>query len=82
MSELPETHLSAVLDFERKDRIGLDEAVFCDRKTPQQIEAILRRFHERDEPCLLTRLEREKAAALSVYFRDPEGNLVEICNPR
>ncbi|MEA3278306.1 MAG: nickel pincer cofactor biosynthesis protein LarB [Pseudomonadota bacterium] len=70
MSETPETHTPAVLDFDRNARIGLSEAVFCEHKTPEQIEAILKRFHEADAPCLLTRLAREKADALSVFFRE------------
>lgn len=70
MSNSPETHTTAVLDFERKTRIGLSEAVFCERKTPEQIEAILQRFHEQDAPCLLTRISAEKAGALAVYHRE------------
>lgn len=50
----------SVLDFQRAERTGLSEAVFCVRKTPQQIIGILQRFEERSTPCLLTRLDAEK----------------------
>ena len=70
MSRSPETHTPAVLDFDRRERIGISEGVLCEHKTPEQIETILRRFHERDVPCLLTRLAAEKAAALSAYYRE------------
>jgi NCAIR mutase (PurE)-related protein len=70
LSRSPETHTPAVLDFDRRERIGISEGVLCEHKTPEQIETILRRFHERDVPCLLTRLAAEKAAALSAYYRE------------
>ena len=53
-----------MLDLQREARIGLGEAVFCTHKTPDQIAAILGRFQEQARPCLLTRLEPKKAAAL------------------
>jgi hypothetical protein len=60
----------AVLDFSRIERTGLDEAVFCARKTPEQIAGILERFSERQQACLLTRLELEKQAQLPPQWRD------------
>ena len=70
MTKTPEDHTTAVLDFDRRARIGLSEAVFCEHKTPEQIETILRRFHETDAPCLLTRLDQSKASTLSLFFRE------------
>lgn len=70
MSNYPEEHTPAVLDFDRLSRIGISEAVLCERKSPAQIEAILQRFHERTTPCLLTRLAEEKAGALAVQYRE------------
>ncbi len=60
----------AVLDFDRAERIGLHEAVFCSHKTPQQIELILTRFHQRNTPCLLTRIDADKVAALAVDYQE------------
>ena len=70
MSASPETHTPAVLDFDRGERIGISEGVLCEHKTPEQIEVILQRFHERGAPCLLTRLAAEKAAALAAHYRE------------
>lgn len=50
----------AVLDFDRAARTGLAEAVFCVRKSPQQISDILAQFQQRGQACLLTRLQAEK----------------------
>ncbi len=74
MSNPPEKHnklhTTAVLDFQRVDRIGISEAVLCDHKSPAQIEAILQRFHAQKTPCLLTRLDADKAGALAVQYRE------------
>jgi len=70
LSETRGIDASAVLDFDRHARIGLTEAVFCEHKTPEQIESILRRFHDCEAPCFLTRLDRGKADSLSLIFRE------------
>ena len=54
----------AVLDFARKERIGLPEAILCEGKTPEQIAGILAAAHERIDAVLLTRLSPEAHAAL------------------
>jgi len=66
----PDTHTPAVLDFDRAERIGLHEAVFCAHKTPEQIELILARFHRRNTPCLLTRIDAGQVAALAVDYQE------------
>lgn len=48
------------LDFARRQRIGLDEAVFAHGKTAAQIEAILGLAGARNVPLLITRLEERK----------------------
>ncbi len=52
-------------DFERYARIGLEEAVFCEGKAPDQIAAILDEAALRQARLLLTRLSTEKLHALS-----------------
>ncbi len=54
-----------MLDFQRWERIGISEAVLCEHKSAEQIAAILQRFQQRHTPCLLTRLQANKAAALA-----------------
>ncbi|MCV9963268.1 nickel pincer cofactor biosynthesis protein LarB [Pararhizobium sp. BT-229] len=54
-----------VFDFDRAARIGLDEAVFCQMKSPAQIDAILDTALQKNAGLLLTRLDLDKLAALS-----------------
>ncbi|MCX5715657.1 MAG: nickel pincer cofactor biosynthesis protein LarB [Candidatus Omnitrophica bacterium] len=60
LKDLPYTDLGfAKLDNHRAIRRGFPEAVYCERKTPQQIEKILRHLIPRKEPLLLTRASEE-----------------------
>ena len=54
-----------VLDYDRTQRLGFGEAIFCAQKTPDQIEAILADAFERNASMLLTRIEASKFEALS-----------------
>ena len=45
------------LDFERRISIGLDEAVFCESKTVDQISAIVDAVRAKTGRMLLTRLD-------------------------
>jgi NCAIR mutase (PurE)-related protein len=54
----------AVLDFGRADRIGLEEAIYCAGKSPEQITAILDQAAERGARFLLTRLDAGKLEQL------------------
>ncbi len=54
------------VDFERGQRIGLDEALFCEGKTVDQISAIVDAVKARTGRMLLTRLDVSKYEALSV----------------
>ena len=58
------------LDFQRADRLGFGEAIFCAQKTPAQIDEILRQGRERGTDLLLTRLDEEKLAALAPGHRE------------
>ena len=46
------------VDFERGARIGLDEALFCESKTVDQISAIMDAVRAKTGRMLLTRLDR------------------------
>ena len=52
-------------DFERQNRIGLSEAVFCAGKSAPQISEIIGQARARSHPLLLTRLAAEMLQALS-----------------
>ncbi len=58
-----------VLDFARKERIGLEEAVFAAGKSPAQIDAILYAAADRDAAMLVTRLDAGRFAALDPALR-------------
>ncbi len=52
------------VDFERGARIGLDEALFCETKTIDQISAIVDAVKAKTGRLLLTRLDQSKYQAL------------------
>ncbi|MGI9384636.1 MAG: nickel pincer cofactor biosynthesis protein LarB [Methyloligellaceae bacterium] len=54
-----------VLDFQRSERTGLEEAVLCAGKSPEQIQTILAMAREQSARLLLTRLQPDLFAALS-----------------
>jgi pyridinium-3,5-biscarboxylic acid mononucleotide synthase len=54
----------AVFDFDRRGRIGVDEAVLCERKTVSQIAAILEDARARDVGLLLTRCQADQLDGL------------------
>jgi pyridinium-3,5-biscarboxylic acid mononucleotide synthase len=51
-------------DLKRRERIGLDEAVFCEGKTSDQISAIIDEVKAQARGLLLTRLDAVKFEAL------------------
>lgn len=53
-----------VFDFARSKRIGIDEAVLCQGKSPQQLAAIIELARDRGERLLLTRLDARTFEAL------------------
>jgi len=52
------------LDFERAERIGLEEAIYCAGKSSAQIAEILQTAAARGTPLLLTRLDADRLAGL------------------
>jgi len=58
------------LDFQRAERVGLDEAIFCAGKSQDHLAAILDEAARRSAPLLLTRLSVEQVAALPPQHRD------------
>ena len=52
----------ARLDFQRRQRLGMVEAIWGQHKTADQIIAILRRFLDAEELALVTRVQPSKAA--------------------
>lgn len=58
------------LDHERDRRIGLDEAIFCSRKSDEQIEIILGQVLEQGRSCLLTHLDPGQYGRIDSSYRD------------
>lgn len=58
------------LDFDRRERIGLEEAIFCAGKSTAQIAVILEKAARIGASLLLTRLSSEKIAALPSIYRE------------
>ncbi len=56
---------SITMDFERRARCGVEEAVFCESKTAEQIDTVIQMANEEQRRLLLTRLDVDKFAALN-----------------
>src|SRR3954447_10747900 len=58
-----------ILDRQRTERTGLPEALFCERKSPEQIDAILAEARGLGRRMLLTRLDAGKLDLLAAGSR-------------
>jgi len=66
LEHLPYQDLGDIkLDFHRKIRRGLPEAIYGSGKTVEQLERIVHRFQDLKESMLISRVDAEKFAALS-----------------
>ncbi len=63
------SHRDVRLDFERRERLGFDEAVLCGSKSAAQLAAILAQAAERGASLLLTRLDAPLLGALPAELR-------------
>ncbi len=63
------------LDFGRLERIGLEEAIYCAGKSPEQLAAILAAATERGASLLLTRLDADRLALLA----PGQAALIDYC---
>jgi hypothetical protein len=57
------------LDYQRRERIGFDEAIFCDGKSNDQLARILDEAREKDVSLLLTRFSASACEALEPRHR-------------
>ena len=60
-------------DFDRQNRVGLDEAVLCEFKTPEQIERIVEKSESKGLNLLLTRLKQDDYSEL----KEPVRSLID-----
>jgi NCAIR mutase (PurE)-related protein len=58
----------AHVDLERPDRCGFPEVIFCEGKTGEWIEGVVRRLTESGQDCLATRVNAEQSQHLTQAF--------------
>lgn len=61
----------AHVDLQRPQRCGFPEVIFCEGKTCEWIEGVVRKLVEARQDCLATRLDQDQAIHLARVF--PEG---------
>jgi len=66
----------AQLDLHRAVRCGFPEVIFCQGKTPEAVEALVRTLREAGQDCLATRVSDDQAQHLRGCF--PEAELDEV----
>ncbi len=75
-----------VLDWQRRARTGIGEAILAEGKPEADLEAIVAAIAERGAPMLVTRLEPDLAARLQARFgdlfaHDPLSRTAVVCPP-
>ena len=62
----------SIIDFQRRTRLGVIEAIWGQHKTTEQISEILKKYKRESETALVTRLTKEKGQKLLVEFPSAE----------
>src|SRR5438445_11051241 len=58
----------AHVDLHRRQRCGFPEVIFCEGKTPEWIEGVVRKLAEAGQDCLATRVNAAQADHLARHF--------------
>jgi NCAIR mutase (PurE)-related protein len=66
----------AHVDLHRRQRCGFPEVIFCEGKTPEWVEGVVRKLVEAGQDCLATRVNPEQAEVLAHHF--PQAQLDRI----
>ena len=69
----------SIIDFQRRSRLGVIEAIWGEHKTIEQISEILRKYQLESETALVTRLSKEKGEKLLVQFPSAEFHEISGC---
>jgi len=69
----------SIIDFQRRSRLGVIEAVWGEHKTIEQISEILKKYQLESETALVTRLSKEKGEKLLVEFPSAEFHEISGC---
>jgi NCAIR mutase (PurE)-related protein len=62
----------AQVDLHRRERCGFPEVIFCEGKTCEWVEGVVRKLAEAGQDCLATRVNSDQADHLGRLF--PQGN--------
>jgi len=69
----------SIIDFQRRSRLGVIEAIWGEHKTIEQISEILKKYQLESETALVTRLSKEKGEKLLVEFPSAEFHEISGC---
>jgi NCAIR mutase (PurE)-related protein len=61
----------AHVDLQRRERCGFPEVIFCEGKTSEWVESVVRKLTEAGQDCLATRVSAAQAESLAHHF--PQG---------
>ena len=66
----------AHVDLHRRQRCGFPEVIFCEGKTPEWVEGVVRKLAEAGQDCLATRVSTEQAEHLALLFPQAQQDRV------
>jgi NCAIR mutase (PurE)-related protein len=66
----------AQVDLHRRQRCGFPEVIFCEGKTPQWVEGVVRQLVGANQDCLATRVSAEQSAHLAAVFPGAEQDRI------
>ena len=69
----------SIIDFQRRSRLGVIEAIWGEHKSIEQISEILKKYQIASETALVTRLTKEKGKKLLIEFPSAEFHEISGC---
>ena len=69
----------SIIDFQRRSRLGVIEAIWGEHKTIEQISEILKKYQFESETALVTRLSKDKGEKLLGEFPSAEFHEIAGC---
>ena len=69
----------SIIDFQRRSRIGVIEAIWGEHKSIEQISEILKKYELASETALVTRLTKEKGEKLLIKFPSAKFHEISGC---
>ena len=69
----------SIIDFQRRERLGVIEAIWGEHKSIKQISEILKKYQFASETALVTRLTKEKAEKLLIDFPSAKFHEISGC---